>query len=156
MNNIFRQKSVDKISSPEQLNDYIRVTNPSIWIMLAAIIILLIGVISWSVFGTLDSKVTAVGNCKNGIFTCYVKDSNLEKIKEGMSVRIEGKIFYVESIGTMPLKVSKSLSEYLIYYGKFNAEDWVYEITLKTNLPDGEYKAEIIVESIKPVSFILN
>lgn len=29
-NPIFRQKSIEKISSPEQMNDYIRVSNPSV------------------------------------------------------------------------------------------------------------------------------
>ena len=31
---IFRKKSLDRISSPEQLNDYIRVANPGIWMIL--------------------------------------------------------------------------------------------------------------------------
>ena len=30
---IFRKKSLDRISSPEQLNDYIRVANPGIWMI---------------------------------------------------------------------------------------------------------------------------
>ena len=29
MSNLFRKKSMDRISSPEQLNDYIRVSTPS-------------------------------------------------------------------------------------------------------------------------------
>ena len=44
-NSIFRQKSIEKISSPEKLDDYIRVTAPSVWITLAAIVILLVGTI---------------------------------------------------------------------------------------------------------------
>ena len=39
-NSIFRKKSLDRISSPEQLNDYIRVSTPSVWMVLFAIIIL--------------------------------------------------------------------------------------------------------------------
>ena len=38
---LFRKKSVDKVSSPEQLNEYIRVANPGVWMVLAAIVILL-------------------------------------------------------------------------------------------------------------------
>ncbi len=37
----FRKKSLDRISSPEQLTDYLRVTNPGIWIFLAAVVVLL-------------------------------------------------------------------------------------------------------------------
>ncbi|MCR5675308.1 MAG: hypothetical protein K6G16_06305 [Lachnospiraceae bacterium] len=55
MNDLFRQKSVDKLSSPEQLNDYIRVTTPSVWLVLLALIILLAGMIVWSVFGTVEA-----------------------------------------------------------------------------------------------------
>ena len=40
---LFRKKSVDKVSSPEQLNEYIRVANPGVWMVLAAIVILLAG-----------------------------------------------------------------------------------------------------------------
>ena len=52
-NGIFRQESIDKVSSPEKLDDYIRVTTPSVWIALAAIVALLIGVIVWGCFGEL-------------------------------------------------------------------------------------------------------
>ena len=49
--NLFRKKSVDRVSSPEQLNDYIRVANPSVWMVLAAVVILLAGVIVLRIFG---------------------------------------------------------------------------------------------------------
>ena len=53
-NSIFRQKSIDKVSSPEKLDDYIRVTTPSVWIVLIAIVMLLVGGIVWSVFGEVE------------------------------------------------------------------------------------------------------
>ena len=56
MSSIFRQKSIDKISSPEKLDDYIRVTTPGVWITLAAIVVLLVGVIIWGVFGELTIR----------------------------------------------------------------------------------------------------
>ncbi|MBQ9333858.1 MAG: hypothetical protein IJS12_05940 [Lachnospiraceae bacterium] len=52
--NIFRQKNLDKMSAPDQLNDYIRVTTPSVWLVLAALIILLIGMLCWSILGTVE------------------------------------------------------------------------------------------------------
>ena len=45
---IFRQKTIDRISSPEQMTDYLRVTNPGIWVILVAVILLLAGVFAWS------------------------------------------------------------------------------------------------------------
>ena len=52
---IFREKSIERVSSPEQLNDYIRVTTPSVWLVLAAMIILLAGMLVWSIFGTVEA-----------------------------------------------------------------------------------------------------
>ena len=57
-NQIFRKKSVDRMSSPEQLNDYIKVTNPGVWMALAASVILLIGVCVWGIFGKLETKLS--------------------------------------------------------------------------------------------------
>ncbi len=51
---IFRKKSLERVSGPEELNDYMRVTTPSVWIVLAALVILLAGMLAWSVFGTVE------------------------------------------------------------------------------------------------------
>ena len=53
---IFREKSIKKVTSPEDMNDYIHVTTPSVWIVLAAIVVLLAGMIVWSIFGTVKRQ----------------------------------------------------------------------------------------------------
>ena len=55
MSNLFRKKSMDRVSSPEQLNDYIRVTSPSVWLVLLAIVLLLAGILIWSTFGKVEA-----------------------------------------------------------------------------------------------------
>ena len=50
---IFRKKSLEKISSPEQMDEYIRVITPSVWIALIALAVLLAGFLIWSIFGTM-------------------------------------------------------------------------------------------------------
>jgi len=54
-NGVFREKSMERVSSPEELNDYIRVTTPSVWLVLAALILLLAGMLAWSVLGTVEA-----------------------------------------------------------------------------------------------------
>ena len=58
---VFRQKTLERISSPEQLTDYLRVTNPGIWAVLAAVILLLAGLFAWSTVGTLETTADATG-----------------------------------------------------------------------------------------------
>ena len=55
---IFREKSLERVSSPEQLDDYIKVTTPSVWIILAATIVLLAGMIIWGVFGKIEIRTS--------------------------------------------------------------------------------------------------
>ena len=62
---IFRKKSLDRINGPEEMRDYVRVTTPSVWMVLAAIALLVIGILGWCIFGTVavhetDWSVTEV------------------------------------------------------------------------------------------------
>lgn len=50
---LFRKKSLEHLSNPDQLNDYIKISSPAIWLLLTAIIIVLVGSIVWGVFGVL-------------------------------------------------------------------------------------------------------
>ncbi len=49
------------VGSPEELNSYIRVSSPVVWVVLAVVIALLLGALVWAVFGTVDA-VDAAGN----------------------------------------------------------------------------------------------
>ena len=51
---VFREKSLEKINSPDQMDDYIRVTTPSVWIALLALVVLLVGILAWSIFGSVE------------------------------------------------------------------------------------------------------
>ena len=51
---IFRDKSLERISTPEQLNDYIKVTKPSVWVVLIATILLIAGALLWAIFGKIE------------------------------------------------------------------------------------------------------
>lgn len=41
---LYRKSQQDKLTSPEDLNNYIKVTNPGVWIILSTIIAFLLGV----------------------------------------------------------------------------------------------------------------
>ena len=41
---LFRKNSLDKISSPEQVNDYIKTSKMSVWVIFVVAALLLIGI----------------------------------------------------------------------------------------------------------------
>jgi len=53
-NSIFRKKSLERISSPESLNDCLHVTSPAVWLILTAVILLLAGMLIWSSVASID------------------------------------------------------------------------------------------------------
>jgi len=71
---IFRRSAIDSMSSPEQLTDYIRVTAPSVWIILTAAIILLGSLFVWAAFGRVE-----VGrpDANGGVYTETVRPFEL-------------------------------------------------------------------------------
>ena len=56
-NQLFRQKSLEKIQSPEVMHDYMRVTSPRLWMILTAIVVLLGGFIAYASTTTMESTM---------------------------------------------------------------------------------------------------
>lgn len=155
-NQIFRKKSVDRMSSPEQLNDYIKVTNPGVWMALAAIVILLIGVCVWGVFGKLETKLTVAAVSGEGQTVLYVKEEDLPSVKENMSVYIGDDVYTVVSVSEQPITVSEDFNEYALHLGDLQTGEWVYTVKIDGNMPDGAHKAQIVIDSVSPLYFVFN
>lgn len=58
---LFRQKSLEKLSSPERLDQLLRVVSPKSWISLAAFSCFIISGFSWSIFGRIPFTVKGRG-----------------------------------------------------------------------------------------------
>ena len=91
-------------------------------------------------------------------------------------MKIAGNEYTVESIAAYPVQVTEDDSAYLLHVGGLQNGDWVYEVTIDATsdditqhdtaqrenvqhgavLQDGIYEAQIVTESISPVSFIFN
>lgn len=153
---IFRRKSMDKISSPEQMNDYIRVANPSVWMILAAIIVLLIGVCVWGMYGQLDTKLQTGGICEEGKLTCYVSEADFGKVQAGMTVAVGEKEYTVSSVAKAPVRLDGSTDAYLIHLAGLAEGDWAYAVVVDApDLQNGTYSVSVIIESVRPLDFVL-
>lgn len=155
---LFREKSLERVSSPEQLNDYIRVTNPGMWIALAAVVFLLMGICAWGVFGRLDTVLT-VGAITEGERTvCYVKEGDIGSVSADMKVRLNGGIYNIAEIALQPIRIDAAFPDYLAHLGGLTQGQWAYAIELDGVAgADGIIcEAQIVIESISPMSFVIN
>ncbi len=96
---IFREKSIERISSPEQLNDYLKVTKPAVWVVLIAVILLLVGMVIWSALTYIGSRVNGSAKVNNGLMTLNFADNELaENVEEGMTVNVDGEEFIITAV----------------------------------------------------------
>lgn len=58
---IFNKRATERLRSPDDLEKYVQVTNPSVWVVLGACIALLAGLLAWGIFGTVSTNVSAQG-----------------------------------------------------------------------------------------------
>ena len=61
MAQLYRKSALEKISSPEQLDKALTVTSPMSWVALAAVTVVIIITVIWSIIGTIPVTVTTTG-----------------------------------------------------------------------------------------------
>lgn len=132
---IFRKKTMDRISSPEQLSDYLRVTNPSIWVILSAVILILIGILAWSAVGTLETTADVKVVVSDGRAQVVPMSAEGNNITSGMMLKLVS-------------------DEYII--SETQTDDYGRNIAYATvSTPDGVYDAKVVIERIHPISFLM-
>lgn len=130
---IFREKTLERISSPEKLTEYLRVTNPGIWAVLGAVILLLSGLLIWSMIGTLETRADVKVVVSNHM--AEVVSDGGASIEEGMTLNVMSRDYII---------VATSEDD----YGR------IYGIT-EVSLPDGSYEGTVVVEKVRPIDFLL-
>ena len=155
-NKVFREKSMERVASPEQLNDYVKVASPGVWMVLISVILFLVGVCVWGIYGHLDTTVQAGAECKDGVLTCYIRESDADKVDAGMKVNVGGRDYETLNFSSEPLEILAQTDSRLLHIGGLSVGEWVYTIQAHTDLADGVYEAVITTESVSPMSFILN
>ncbi len=136
-NTLFRKESMDRIQSPEQLNDYLRVTNPSVWVVLAAIILLLVGMLIWSASAQIDSFASGTAQVQNGEMRLVFDDTQkAAKVQAGMTVTVGETSSVISSVGT--------------------AEDGSLFALASTALANGSYPARVVFRQTQVLSLLFN
>ncbi len=64
--NLFRKTALEKLSSPERLDVMMRVTSPLGWLALAATAVAILGIVAWSVVGSIAIRVSGNGILMRG------------------------------------------------------------------------------------------
>ena len=134
---IFRKNVMDRLSSPEELNDYLHVTRPAVWIALGAVILVLIGALVWSNVTYVSSYVTGTAEVKDGVMTVLIDRDTpfIDRIEVGQDILV----------GDIQTTVS----------GLGYREDGIIA-TAASTLSDGNYPARIRFSKTQMIAMIFN
>lgn len=134
-----------KITTPEELHDYIHVTGPSLWILLTMIILLLVAMIILASILTMENtmdvkvEVSYVDAEEPPVLVSTLQDDRKSLVKIGMKVRVAGEEGTVRTI-------VEDQEEVVVMIEPDRPD---------TKLKEGSYDAEILLESASPISYLL-
>ena len=98
---LFRKNSMESLTSPEQLTDYLHVTTPTVWVVMAAIILLLVGMLIWGSIASIDSYAAGTAQVRDGSMLVLFDDAELARnVEAGMTVTVGETSSVIRSVGT--------------------------------------------------------
>ena len=130
---LFRKKSIDHISSQEQLTDYLRVTTPGIWVILLIVMVLLGSLVAWASIGRLETTADV---------KVVVKGHNAQIISNGDAELSAGMQIHVSEQDSRIAAADKD---------EYGRSVGVAEV----DLPDGVYDGKVVTEETRPMDFLL-
>lgn len=141
---IFRHSTMNRVASSEELDHYIKVTNPSAWVIVLAALLLIGGIIVWAAIAVVPVTVETTGitfttndsNKTNVI--CFVNEETADRVrKQRMIAFVEGVEANDATMTEMPLSATEVISILGsdFYVDSIDLDAWNYMVTIE---PGGE------------------
>lgn len=154
MADIFRKQALDKAASPDRLDEYIKVSNPSVWLLLGAICAFLIGVGVWCIFGNIADVQPGLLHVEDGQATCLIDQSRAEKLTPGDTIEAAGVTGTIVDVDGQPAPAAELSDSQLSVVQPTSS--WIALATCAIDMPDGDYAANVTVEQYMPLDLLLN
>ncbi len=156
---LYRQKALERVTSPEQLNSYIKVSSPGVWFMLVAILLVLLAGFYWAFTGTLEVRVDTRAVTIDGATYCWLPANDIVNLKPGMTVRLGndlGKVTEIDSEHSDYDQIMNIAKDLGIRTPDILLNDRLYRVTMKVSgASNGVEDVAIIIETVRPADMLL-
>ena len=159
---IFRETALRKMSSADDLDHYLKVTNPSAWIIVGAITALLVAAFIWGLTANLPISTNTTGVLKNGEIVCFLPLDGSQIATTDSKVTAVGHETHIVSVNDNPhsqREVAAALgSDYAI--ASLNLPQWSYKliVALPSDIDDWEegddIPVQVTTEEVAPLSYL--
>ena len=158
---IFNKKATEKLRSPDDLDKYVRVTNPSVWVVLAACFCLIFALLAWGFFGAVTTNVAKTGVAIDGKVMCFLSSDEIAGVDPGDIGNVSGERMHVAEVSAVPVSPGEAKKilkdDYLV--SALVSGDWAYVVTFEgdtSELSEGvPLKVNITTSRVSPISLIL-
>ncbi len=156
MASIFREQNLKRVSTPDTLDDYIRIANPGVWMVLIAIILLLVAAIVWGIFGTVNVDASGLLIVEDDEATLWLQEQDATELTSGAEVKVADVKGLVTGMAGAPQAVSEVFETGVSNGGEQVTTEgvWVRPFPVSIELPDGDYPATAIVQTFSPLELI--
>lgn len=150
-----------KIISPEQLNDYIHVTSPGVWLILSSVLIFLTGFVFWILTGRLEVSFSSYIYNNGEVSLAFVSPNNALRLKKGTAVRIidsgiRGTVEEIAAVTTPYREIIEHIGEANALMMGIHEGDKLIQVAMNIkNAPENISRALYVVDMVRPVSFLL-
>ena len=160
---MFRETALRKMSSADDLDRYLKVTNPSAWVLIGAVAALIVAAIIWGCTAVLPLTTSTTGVLKNGEIVCFLPLNEGAIATEDSKVTAAGYETHIASINKDPHSQREVAavvgSDYTV--ASLDLEQWSYEIIIA--LPDelstweegDDVPIQITTNEVAPISYLL-
>ena len=137
---VFRRSTMNRIASADELDHYIKINNPSMWAVVIAALLLMVGIIVWAVVAIVPITVNTTGvtfksdEMEKTCVMCWVDKPTAEKIQDsGAQASIDGVEAESIRVDSTPMS-SSEIARYLssdFYIAALHLDDWNYMVTIE-------------------------
>ena len=154
---LFREKSLEAVQTPEDLNEYLKVTSVGVWLVLSAVIVLLAGTILWSIFGRITTKKQLAVMSENGAVMCIVPYADLQDVTVSGKITIgDSEYSFVSGAEPKILTIDEMTNPFVLVYGGLQVGQLTAMLPVDADLPDGVYAGTVVTEELQPISMLFN
>ena len=150
-NSVFRKKSLNKASELDELNSYLKVSSIPAWVILAAAVMVVAGILIWGRIARVKDSVQGAAQCENGMLTCYFRQEDMSYIQQGQKIQVNGAQYEISEI-VPKLLYTYDVPRDILYLSE--PTEWYQTALASCDLEDGTYNVRVELGVNTPLGFM--
>ena len=169
MSVFFNEKALKKLRTADDMEQYVEIISPRIWMIVSACAALLIGLLAWAFFGTAATTLETRAVLLDGKLQSFLSDQEIRLVEPGDKVFINETPWFVAECSDVPLSRESAYTaigrdylysllvhsdkSYLVTYRPYQDDFLSEEVTGSGSLP---VNVTVYTQAMHPIDLILN